>query len=540
MTRPRPPTNIVKPKTIEDQIRLQYYTPSPVAYRPRGVHINDPKPLGKISEARVPSVHDHEPRNKSWVPGPGSYQPLSMMNCLPEGGRINRTAPAEKFKLDEYPTPAPGDYGVPNDPMVPRQVNGKFSKDPRCTKFIKDEEMRSRHIPGPGAHQVQESMDSVKPFCPSGGRTLHLNKPASYFDVAPKRWEANPPPASYDLPSAVKPNKAQGKLVYKYESATITETKAMMARLGSDQPGPGAYDLPETAPLGGAPTLKGRAVAHGMPHPYAYNCAPDLCRNYESLAPVRQQNSAVQIYGNGLARRGGSASAPKFTGAAAGRGRGGGGGSSRPSSSGSGAGPVIPRENLRDPDKAYDSDFPQGLTALDLNPEDVVQWRSGGFAPIKKTKSSPNLVSRQQPDHPIVEDAKKYYPSLGVRNRDRKTFLPGTVRKNEPVATHENAEEYQELRRRQVEFKAVAHGIQNATAAAMEPLDLGRLRKDAMEMIVDKAKNRLLLEGVSEDQHDMVVAEMLDVLNRQVDGPPPAAADAGEASSSSLLPPQEA
>ena len=57
-----------------------------------------------------------------------------------------------------------------------------------------------------------------KPFCPEGGRfmleaewpaakivlvviidlLLEAHKPPSYFDVAPKLYDANPPPGSYD------------------------------------------------------------------------------------------------------------------------------------------------------------------------------------------------------------------------------------------------------------------------------------------------------------------------------------------------------
>lgn len=60
-------------------------------------------------------------------------------------------------------------------------------------------------------------------------------------------------------------------------------------------PGPGHYKLPEPRPLAPTPALKGRTLPYSMPHPYAYNCAPDYTRSF--LAPVRQSNNGEQIFG---------------------------------------------------------------------------------------------------------------------------------------------------------------------------------------------------------------------------------------------------
>ena len=117
-----------------------------------------------------------------------------------------------------------------------------------------------------------------KPFCPEGGRfmleavwrasedrrsvfgfvtfdlLLQAHKPPSYFDVAPKLYDANPPPGSYDAkgtslryyscplrdclakrnPGSVEV-KVVGELVYRYESATSSETKALIAKAGLHQ-----------------------------------------------------------------------------------------------------------------------------------------------------------------------------------------------------------------------------------------------------------------------------------------------------------------
>mmetsp|Transcript_83005 Transcript_83005/g.231668 ORF Transcript_83005/g.231668 Transcript_83005/m.231668 type:complete len:547 (-) Transcript_83005:257-1897(-) len=489
--------------SIEDQVRLSYYVPAPSHYRPKAAaDIVEPKVLGKISDSKVPSVHDHFPKSKSWVPGPGSYHTPDLGDFqLPEGGRVNTKPPDEEkiFKLDEYPRPDPGAYGVPDHPGRPRQLYGQFSKDPRVSKFIQDEVRRSKSVPAPGEYEVCEANIGeqvrgaprpAKPFCPDGGKTLHIGKTPSYFDHAPKRFEGKPGPDRYDLPGSVRPNKAVGQTVFKYQSATLAETKAMVNRIALDEPGPGSYDLPDPPPMPGVPSLKGKQFGHAMPAPYAYNCAPDLGRKYDSIAPVRQHNSADQIYGTGVRR-----DLPRFTGAAASRG-------SRPSSAGSQA-----RK-----EKVNIAEVATGTSVFDLNPEDAVQWRSGGFAPLKKSRSA---TAVQPALHPVVEERKKYYPELSGKSRKRRTVLPLAVRKPEPVSTRDDSDEYQRLCRGKVQLAAVAQNLENTTSAVFEPLDTEKMKKEAVESLVDKAKAQMKMEGVAPGQQDRVLSEMLGVLKEQ-------------------------
>lgn len=446
--------------------------------------------LGKISESKVPSALDAMPKNKSWVPPPGAYyNPEAASFALPEGGRLNRNPPRERLVVDDfsYPKPSPGQYGIPSDPSRPRQINGQFSRDHRITKFIYDEEMRSKQVPAPGAHAVHESMEALKPFCPDGGRYITWqHKPAGYFDTVPKLSEDNPAPGAYEVPSALQTNRAVGRLVYRYESATLQDTKAIVAKAVSDSdtaPGPGTYDLPDVPPLGQAPMLRGRPTVPA--HPFAANLAPDSSQKFSALQPVRQQNNAEQIFGTGV-RRG---SAEKV------------GAAPRRSSTGS-------RPGSAGGDQVNSKDLPQGNVPNVYSEEDpdVVQWKSGGFSVLKKSRSTGHV---KQPMHPSMEAMKQFYPNLSRKyQRNEHIFLPMASRRSESVPTHNSCDEYQRLQRGKWQLKAYADGIVNFAAAALEPLDEERLKAEAMVGIRDKALDRLAMEGVQMKQRDLVLQQI--------------------------------
>jgi len=223
------PKPLGHPNTIEDAVRSAYYTPSPHVYDPKKAeHTRLASLHGKISNAQIPSALNHGAKEKAMVPGPGSYETPDVRGdfSLPEGGRLNRKPPQEKFKLDEYPVPPPGTYGVPADPGQPRQLYGSFGKDPRITKFIQDEVKRSRSVPAPGEHEVMESMENLRPFCPEGGRYMDAGgRGNGYFDSAARLGDSKPAPDRYNLPGAIRPNKTVGKLVWKYQSETMQKTK---------------------------------------------------------------------------------------------------------------------------------------------------------------------------------------------------------------------------------------------------------------------------------------------------------------------------
>jgi hypothetical protein len=442
--------------------------------------------LGKISEAKVPSALDYGSREKSLVPGPGSYETPDLRDIpLPEGGRLSRKPPQERIKLDEYPSPPPGTYGVPNDPTVPRQLYGSFGKDARVTKFIADQVKLSAQNPAPGAHDVMDSMENMRPFCPEGGRYLEQpGRSHGYFDEAAKLAEGKPAPGRYNLPGAIRPNKSSGKLVWRYQSETMEKSKKVIERVvgtGHENPAPGTYTIPDPAPLGPAPSLKGRQLAHSMPHPYAYNCAPDNSGRFSQLcSPVREKNSGAQIYGMDLKK---NAMTPDERAAKA----------------------------KASADEVAASAMPLTLVERDIEqPGETVQWRSGGFSSLRKVKSSP-VITRK--DHPTMEEMKVHYPALSrFHGRSDKTFIPLASRRPEIVKTHSKSGDYQSLQRKKWGVGFLADQIGGITDAVMEPLDEQKLRDEATKGLMDKAKFKMRMEGLGKDQQDLVLAELPNVL----------------------------
>lgn len=487
LPRPEPPkrSNFI-PRSIEDQIRYAQGAPHPQTYNPGIPQRYQSVPLGKISNAKVPHTLDHPARLGAYVPGPGQYATQDSRDfALPEGGRLNRMPPQDRIKLDEYPIPGPADHGIPNDPNRPRAVNGAFGKDPRHAEYIRQEVLRSRSLPAPGAHEVMEAFESQKPFCPEGGRLMHASKPVHYFDHAPRLTAANPPPGTYDLAGAVKSDKVIGNLVYRYESATMAESKAAVMRAVGDSnsaPGPGTYSLPDPPPLHEAPALKSRTFGHAMPHPFSYNCAPDLGQKY---APVRQQNSGDQIFGRDLKKgtRG-----------------------SRPSSAGKSD--RVPADDLGE-SVGPSSNYP---------PDPAVEWRSGGFAAaVRKTKSvgvlRPPLV-----EHVSVQEARERYKPMTRRHRSHSAVLPNASRKNNghvPVSVRDDSKEYMRLKSGKAQLSAVLDSLQSVTIAALEPLDEEKLKSDALAGLKDKASERMRLEGVAEYQQQMVLDELPQILEER-------------------------
>lgn len=301
--------------------------------------------------------------------------------------------------------------------------------------------------------------------------------------------DGKPPPDHYNLPGTINKSKSAGRLVYRYESATMVETRDLVNRLAAESheaPGPGTYNLPDPPPIHGVPTLKGRALPHGMPAPYAYNCTPDLSRKFMNLAPVRQHNSADQIYGNGL-KPGEAANRAKKA--------------SRPSSAGVG-------------ERLQHEELPGALRGVEES-EETVQWRSGGFAGIRKSRSSPAI--QRQLEHPWVAQARRSYPLLASRGRDTSSrhFASKAA---DSVSTHEVSEENQRLRRGKWELAALAERVRVATVEVLEPLDVDKLKHNAMGALQDKAQERMKLEGVPRRQINQVLKEMPDVLEEHKKG----------------------
>lgn len=219
-----------------------------------------------------------------------------------------------------------------------------------------------------------------------------------------------------------------------------------------------------------------------MPHPFAYNCRPDYAGKYSLSSGVLQRNSADQIFGTGVRRgAGGGSKGP--------------GKDSRPQSG----------------DAMKEKQLPVGLLAAE-QPEAEVEWKAGGFASLKRSKSA----APPRPEHPSVKEAAKCYPKLQRNQRHKSQFLPMASRRSESVFTHSTSDENDRLRCGKWHLGVLATGIERATAAALEPLDEERLKREAMKGLQDKAKERMRLEGVSRAQQQAVLEEMRGVLIEQV------------------------
>jgi len=317
---------------------------------------------------------------------------------------------------------------------------------------------------------------------------LDAHKPKSYFDVAPKLYEANPPPGTYDAKGSVE-FKAVGQVVYRYESATSSKTKDMVAKAvgtADEVPGPGQYQLPEPRPLAQPPALKGRTLPYSMPHPYAYNCAPDHTRSF--LAPVRQSNNGEQIFGNGWKQ--GAAAAARRQG-------------------------ERNKHSAGKDDQVQLSELPAGVGDEEKPDDDsIVQWRSGGFSLLKKSRSA-GAIRVPEIDSTVLEGVGRFYPPLAQKHqRANSQFLPMSSRRTESVRTREASEENQRLGQSKWKLAKVLEGIETATNAALEPLDVEKLKETAMKGLRDKAINRMKLQGVSKDQQEVILEEM-DALLRE-------------------------
>uniref|UniRef100_A0A7S1L030 Uncharacterized protein n=1 Tax=Alexandrium catenella TaxID=2925 RepID=A0A7S1L030_ALECA len=259
-----------------------------------------------------------------------------------------------------------------------------------------------------------------------------------------------------------------------------------------------------------------------MPSPFAYNCMPDHSNKFsaEYFAPVRQQNNAGLIYGNGVRPE----DVARHTRRA-----------SRPAS------------------HHGDEQVPMQLRGLDEADEGVVEWKSGGFTSLRKARSTGSLPK----EHPSMQEARKFYPKLAARNRDgNASFRPMASRKAEAFSTHRASDEHHRIRSGKWKLAAVADGLQQATAGALEKLDLDKLKMDAMEGLRDKAKAQMRLEGISKEQQSLVLEELSSVLeeHKQIvrakrpslapaaepqaeDGPPAAATPAGSFPAAPPMPP---
>jgi hypothetical protein len=317
-----------------------------------------------------------------------------------------------------------------------------------------------------------------------------------YFDSAAKLGEGKPGPDRYNLPGAIRPNKTAGKLVWKYKSETVDSTKRIITKVvgnGYDNPAPGHYTLPDPAPVTPFPTIKGRETGPPMPHPFAYNCAPDHGQKYTLYTSVRDQNSGDQIFGRDL-KRGAMSKEDRAARARAAA------------------------------DEVAGANLPTTMAERDVEqPGESAQWRTGGFSTLKRAKSAPGMQRNRL--HPVVEETMAHYPALSKHHgRADRTFAPMASRRFETINTSKRHSSYQSLQTKKWEIKAIAAALENSTALAMEPLDERRLREEATLGLMDKAEFRMRMEGLSAEQAELVLAEFPGVLAETDASPAPSPA----------------
>lgn len=491
---PSEPLKKFKAASIEDQIRQAYWTPTPQHYYPR-----EPEHFcemgGRISEARVPSCLDAGVKAHRGIPGPGSYDTRNFEGLdLPEGGRLNLNPPHPKVSVDDvFQQPGPNAY-TPNDPMKPTVTYGRpFGYAVREPQHIKDAVRQSRGLPGPGAYDMDQAMEAALPFCPEGGRCLMASKPESYFDAATKQTASNPAPDSYTLPGALN-LKANSEPVWRHESETYGESKAIVdgiLNLRMVTPGPGTYDIPETAtkPIVPPPSLKSRRLPHAMPAPFNYNCTKDLCSKF---VPFRQRNSSTMIFegkgGQKLARPTSTPTLGEETSLSRSETR-----AKRRQES------VIPGSTGRpmqepEPDPASD----EGLVR-------PVSRRAGGIG--RRTHSAGSISASV--DHPSVKEATKHYPKLaGRKGRATEHFLPMATRRVEALGTKDVSGSFQRFHYTMKQMEELGTAAYDLSMTAMDSFDLDALTKESVKILEHKARSQLRTEGLSRDRRRQVLEEL--------------------------------
>ncbi|CAD7925114.1 unnamed protein product [Amoebophrya sp. A25] len=302
---PAPPADLAPcGHSIEDQIRLHYFTPAPTAYNPSVPSKRRQLDNGLIKEGL------HASPAKDEGPGPGQYSAFIYEAGdipLPQGGRIYLKDKEKVLQskgvigpklaarmLKEYAGskfPDPGTYFPEVKGVRPNYIKlTKFGKNPRFPRSFRKEEG-----PGVGRYDVMESLEFLDPFLPDGGKGV-LNQPKlpTYFDEASQVTQDVPGPGAYS-PKMLPARKDFSQEMVHHTTETMEESKALVKKNTSvEAPGPGRYSLPELPPLHDAPKITGRALPHSMPRPFAYNSQPDMTRKFQ---PVRNQNSGDLIFG---------------------------------------------------------------------------------------------------------------------------------------------------------------------------------------------------------------------------------------------------
>jgi hypothetical protein len=446
--------------SINDQIRVgNYGGPAPDTYYPQ--HARN-LPHGKVSDAQIPSYLDIPAQRSADIPGPGSYEIVGDVP-LPEGGRFNE-APMPRNPDPREFAPEPATY----DPVPV----GNYSK---LTKFTSKAEREPEHIveaeragkatPGPGAYQDVKSYSSKyhKPFLPNGGRTLDAAPNSNYFDDVAKTRSHQLGP-KYDVTRDFI-NEPQGKPVYRYQSETLAETKKMVKQaLGSEAPGPGAYNLPTVKPPPGAVPFEGlsRDNPYALPPPFEYGGTKDYTRRY--YVPLLKSGSADAIYGR-FDSKGQKAPANPEDFPTMKR--------SRPAKS---------REEL---EASRDERF--------YREEQRRRYRKGLHSNLKQAAST-------------------YKDFSGKKHQATEQLMPMAARRHVEVGTDSTDDEWMSFELHRAKLDAAADVLEANMHELLEPLDTARLLNRAHGVLKKKVNARMKREGVPMAKRNFVASELVGVL----------------------------
>eukprot|EP00658_Telonema_sp_P-2_P004400 TRINITY_DN11647_c0_g1_i1.p1 TRINITY_DN11647_c0_g1~~TRINITY_DN11647_c0_g1_i1.p1 ORF type:complete len:289 (+),score=37.80 TRINITY_DN11647_c0_g1_i1:183-1049(+) len=198
-------------------------------------------------------------------PGPGAYDPYSVMRKLAENSPTFSFGIAAKYGLPDPQMhfPGPGAYAL-LDSFAASKYAFSFGKDKR-TPLHRDREL----VPGPGTYDANADPSSAVPAPPSysfGQANRHPEDPRGFV----------PGPGAYNVDLAMQQTQQNGGNMYSFGSAP---QRTLLNEKDTDNhvPGPGAYNTGGGANAQGGPSYsfpggpKYEKQVERAPGPGAYN-----------------------------------------------------------------------------------------------------------------------------------------------------------------------------------------------------------------------------------------------------------------------------
>lgn len=309
----------------------------------------------------------------------------------------------------------------------------------------------------------------------------------SYFDEVAKS-RAHQVGPKYDITKGflVEPT---GQPVYRYQSSTLKQTEHLVKQvLGSDNPGPGTYDVQPVKPPPGAVPFHGlgRDNQYALPAPYDYNCPKDYTRRY--YVPVLQSGTGNAIYGRfDHARR------PKE---------------------------LAPLEQTA-PDLSQKLERARSTEAL----------RQARLAREEDTKRYRSRL------HPGLRHAANAYKDLsGKKLQGCERILPMSAKRCVDVGTGEDDREFISFERHRAKLHVAAEDLDRSIASLLEPFDTKDMLARAQVVMEKKVEAKMRREGVPDAKRELLRQEMPSVLEDTFHDPSAAEGIMGSTKSASPLP----